>query len=166
MKVDIMFKTVQTITSKLTGSCSCCWWLISSFFFLFSRILSSPSEVLLPLHLCSFHWKFQRFWELLLQCPYSCTESGYNGPWKWTDGRFFDKNDRDWESYHPNLTGQACLVLTGGRGQTGQYSDFDCDLDAKVICEKPDNSDWHNDPYIKFSFNDNRIFIHWCTLTK
>jgi len=63
--------------------------------------------------------------------------SGTDRPWKWLDGESLDKDDDRWNWPHPTHTGRSCLVLSGFRGETGNWMDFDCSFSAKGICEKP-----------------------------
>jgi len=62
--------------------------------------------------------------------------SGYSGPWEWLDGRSFSKDDAHWEGWGPNDNGRACLVLSGWRGETNNWMDFDCNWSSKAVCEK------------------------------
>lgn len=62
--------------------------------------------------------------------------SGFDGPWEWLDGRSFSKDDVHWEGWGPNDTGRACLVLSGWRGVTNNWLDFDCTYSSKGVCEK------------------------------
>ena len=75
-----------------------------------------------------------RHWDVDL---FFLSASGTDRPWQWLDGESLDKDDDRWNWPHPTHTGRSCLVLSGFRGETGNWMDFDCSFSAKGICEKP-----------------------------